>query len=50
MGSVEKVSVQIEFGVQAGDNVRSSVEGVADDCMAKGLQVDANLVGAAGVL
>lgn len=48
MGSVKKVSVQIEFRGETGNNVGSSVEGIADDGVAKGLHVDANLMGAAG--
>jgi len=48
MGGVEEVAVQVEFGVEAGDDVRGSVEGVADNGVAERLHVDADLVGAAG--
>ena len=45
---VEEVSLKVEGGVEAGNCVWSSVEGVADDGMAEGLSMDADLVGAAG--
>jgi len=48
MGGVEEVSVELEVGVEAGYDVRSAVEGVADNGVAEGLGVNANLVGAAG--
>ena len=49
MGGVEEVAVEVELpGVEAGDEVGGAVEGVADDGVAEGLHVDADLVGAAG--
>ena len=48
MGGVEEVSVELEVGVEVGDDVWGAVEGVADDGVAEGLGVNANLVSAAG--
>ena len=48
MGCVEEVSVELELRGKAGNEVRGAVESVADDRVAKGLGVDADLVGAAG--
>jgi hypothetical protein len=48
MGCMEKVAVELEIGREVGDEVRCSVEGVADDGVAEGLGVDADLMGAAG--
>jgi hypothetical protein len=51
MGGVEEVAFEFEGGfgvVEAFEDVRGSVEEVADDGMAEGLEVDADLVGAAG--
>jgi hypothetical protein len=49
MRGVEEVSLEVEGGGEAGDEVGCAVEGVADDGMAEGLGVDADLVGAAGL-
>src|SRR5271170_4275233 len=46
MGGVEEVAVELEVGRQAGNGVGSTVERVADDGVAEGLHVDADLVGA----
>ena len=47
-GGVEEVAVELVFGGEAGDGMRGAVEGIADDGMAEGLGVDADLMGAAG--
>jgi hypothetical protein len=49
VGGVEEVTVELKLGRQARDEVWGSVKGVADDGMAEGLCVDADLVGAAGL-
>ena len=48
MGGVEEVAVELQLWGEARDDVGGAVEGVADDGVAEGLHVDANLVGAAG--
>ena len=48
VGGVEEVAGELQVGSEGGDEVRGSVEGVADDGVAEGLGVDADLVGAAG--
>lgn len=48
MGGMQKVAVEIEFGVEIGDNMGRSVEGIANDWMAEGLHVDTDLMGTAG--
>jgi hypothetical protein len=48
VGGVEEVAVELEIRCEAGDEVRGAVEGVANDGMAEGLRVDADLMGAAG--
>src|SRR5579871_6372585 len=48
-GGVKEVSVEREGVFFLADDVGGSVEGVADDWMAEGLEVDANLMGAAGL-
>jgi hypothetical protein len=48
VGGVEEVAGELEVRCEVGDDVRGAVEGVADDGVAEGLGVDANLVGAAG--
>ena len=48
VGGVEEVSGELEVGREVGDDVRGAVEGVADDGVAEGLGVDADLMGAAG--
>ncbi len=58
-GGVEEVAVEFEVGFERGvgfggggeegDSVRGSVEVVADDGVAEGLHVDADLMGAAGL-
>ena len=49
MSGVEEVTVELELGRKAGDEVRGAVEGVADDGVAEGLRVDTDLVSAAGL-
>ena len=59
MRGVEEVAVELEFGLEVGvrfgeggeewDAVRGSVEVVADDGVAEGLHVDADLMCAAGL-
>ena len=48
MSGVEEVSVELEVRCETGNDVGGSVERVADDRVAEGLGVDADLVGAAG--
>ena len=48
-GGVKEVSVEREGVLFLADDVGGSVEGVADDRMTEGLEVDANLMGAAGL-
>jgi len=48
MGSVEEVTVEIFLGGKARDGMRGTVECVADDRVAEGLSVHADLVGATG--
>jgi hypothetical protein len=48
MGGVEEVAFEVEVAREVGDDVGGAVEGVADDGVAEGLHVDADLVGAAG--
>ena len=48
VGGVEEVAVEVEGRVEAGNGVGGAVEGVADDGVAEGLGVDADLVSAAG--
>jgi hypothetical protein len=48
VGGVEEVAGELQVGGEAGDEVRGAVEGVADDGVAEGLGVDADLMGAAG--
>ena len=47
-GGVEEVAVKVELRREAGDDVRGAVECVADDGVAEGLHVYANLMGTAG--
>jgi hypothetical protein len=49
MGGVEEVSVEVFLGEKARDGVWSAVEGVADDGVAEGLSVNADLVGSPGL-
>ena len=47
-GGVEEVAVELALSREVRDGVRGAVEGIADDGMAEGLGVDADLMGAAG--
>ena len=49
MRGVEEVSLEVESRIEAGDGVRGAVERVADNGMAEGLGMDADLMGAAGL-
>ena len=49
VGGVEEVAGELEVGWEVGDEVRGAVEGVADDGVAEGLRVDADLVSAASL-
>jgi hypothetical protein len=49
MGCVEEVAIELEVVGEAGDEVGCAVESVADDRMAEGLGVDADLVSAASL-
>jgi hypothetical protein len=48
MGGVEEVAVELKVGREVRDDVRGSVERVADDGVTERLSVDADLMGAAG--
>jgi hypothetical protein len=48
MGGVEEVTVELEFGRKAGDEVWCAIEGVADDSMAERLEMDPDLMGSTG--
>jgi hypothetical protein len=48
MGGVKEVAVELEVFREVWNDVGRAIEGVADDGLAEGLGMDANLMGAAG--
>jgi hypothetical protein len=48
VSGMEEVAVEVEVRVEAGNGVGGAVESVADDGVAEGLGVNADLVSAAG--
>src|SRR5205823_6242872 len=48
VGGVKEVTSELELGGEARNEVRRAIEGVADNGVAEGLSMDADLVSAAG--